>query len=186
MSKSTWAECRVELARTMLRRWCFSRRSLKDRIYPFLSYCPQGHFFFFGVRLRRSNRVLLASLVEEIFQIYSKSINSLYIVFCLFTSYVRFVQIWPISCVPLVASVSFVAERCSKSTSSLSIQVIPVVEHPGAVLAAVELTLLVDSVVRYTEGGALPTLGTDYRVAFQITLMCHWNMFLCLFKFREL
>ena len=60
----------------------------------------------------------------------------------------------------------------------LSIQVIPVVEHPGAVLAAVELTLLVDGVIQHTEGGAFPTLGTDYRVAFRITLMCHWNMFL--------
>ena len=54
----------------------------------------------------------------------------------------------------------------------------PVVEHPGTVLAAVELTLLVDGVIRHTEGGAFPTLGTDYRVAFQITLMCHSNMFL--------
>ena len=50
--------------------------------------------------------------------------------------------------------------------SLLPIQVIPVVKHPTAVLAAVELAILVDSVVRYAEGGALCTLRADYGITF--------------------
>ena len=62
----------------------------------FYYYCLSSSSFL-RVRLRRSNRVLLASLVEEILQIYSKSTNSLFIVFCFFISIVQFVLIWSIS-----------------------------------------------------------------------------------------
>ena len=44
-------------------------------------------------------------------------------------------------------------------------------------LAAVELAILVDSVVWYAETGAFCTLRADDGNTFEITLMCHWYIF---------
>jgi hypothetical protein len=51
-------------------------------------------------------------------------------------------------------------------------------EGPAAMLAAVEFSLLVDSIIWHVEGGSLFAFGADNAVAFKIALMCHRKMFL--------
>ena len=55
-----------------------------------------------------------------------------------------------------------------------------VMERPAAVLASVELALVVDGVHDQVKGGSLSAFGTDYGVAFKIALMCHRNILLIL------
>lgn len=55
-----------------------------------------------------------------------------------------------------------------------------VMERPAAMLAPVELSLLVDSIVWHVEGGVFSTFGTDYGGALKIALMCHRNILLIL------
>ena len=55
-----------------------------------------------------------------------------------------------------------------------------VLEWPAAMLAAVELALLVDGVHDQVKGGSLSAFGADNGVAFKIELMCHRNILLIL------
>ncbi len=53
-------------------------------------------------------------------------------------------------------------------------------ERPAAVLAPVELSLLVDGVAGKGKRRLPSAFGADNAVAFKIALMCHRNIFLIL------
>ena len=55
-----------------------------------------------------------------------------------------------------------------------------VMKRPAAVLAAIDLAVLVDSIVWHVEGGSLSAFGADNAVTFKIALMCHRNILLIL------
>ena len=55
-----------------------------------------------------------------------------------------------------------------------------VMEGPAAVLAAVELALLVDGVLYQVKRRPLSAFGADNRFTFKIALMCHRNILLIL------
>ena len=50
-------------------------------------------------------------------------------------------------------------------------------ERPAAMLAPVELSLLVDGVHDQVKGGSLSAFGADNGGALKIALMCHRNIF---------
>ena len=55
-----------------------------------------------------------------------------------------------------------------------------IMERPAAMLAAVEFSLVVDSIIWHVEGGVFSTFGADNAVTFKIELMCHRNILLIL------